>query len=156
VAAWTAERRAASRTDNAARWPAARGWASCSRPQRFAGGSGGVDRIGLGAVASGGPLGPVQFHHLLGVGLQQAVQAGAVAAGALDRPDALAWLLVGQLQQLSVAGRGGRHGRLLNDCSGGGGHDRGGVGVLVGVDPMTTSMRSASMCIALTPCRTST
>jgi hypothetical protein len=31
VAVWTAERRAASRTDNAARRPAARGWASWSR-----------------------------------------------------------------------------------------------------------------------------
>ena len=32
-AAWTAERRAASRTDNAARGPVARGWASWSRPK---------------------------------------------------------------------------------------------------------------------------
>jgi hypothetical protein len=31
--------------------------------------------VGLGAVAAGGPLGPVQLHHLLGVGVQEPGQA---------------------------------------------------------------------------------
>jgi hypothetical protein len=44
-------------------------------------------------------------------------------------------VLVGQPQQLLVASRGGRHRRLVNNCSGDGGHDRRSVGVLVGVDP---------------------
>jgi hypothetical protein len=86
-------------------------------------------------VAAGGPLGPVQLHHLLGVGVQEAGQAGAVAAGTLNRPHASTWLLAGQLQQLLVAGWGGRHARLGERRASDGGHDRGGVGLLVGVDP---------------------
>jgi hypothetical protein len=86
-------------------------------------------------VAAGGSLGPVQLHYLLGVGLQEPGQASTVAAGAFDRPHALARLLVGQCQQLAVAGRGGRHRCLGDHRTGGGGHDRSGVGVLVGVDP---------------------
>jgi hypothetical protein len=112
--------------------------------QGLAGRPDGVEGVGLGTVAAGGPLGPVQLHHLLGVGLQEPGQPGAVAAGALDRPHPPTVLAVGE-PQLPVAGWGGRHGRLLNDCAGGGGHDRGGVGLLVGVDPMTSSTRSASM-----------
>jgi hypothetical protein len=42
--------------------------------QRFAGGPGGIQRVGLGAVAAGGPLGPVQLHDLLGVGGQERVR----------------------------------------------------------------------------------
>jgi hypothetical protein len=34
-------------------------------------------------VAASGPLGPVEFHHLLGMGLQEPAQAGAIATGAL-------------------------------------------------------------------------
>jgi hypothetical protein len=86
-------------------------------------------------VAAGGSLGPVQLHHLLGMSGQEPGQAGAVAAGAFNRPDALAWLLLGQCQQLAVAGRGRRHRCLGDHRSSGGGHDRSGVGVLVGVDP---------------------
>ena len=63
--------------------------------KRFARCPGGIDRVGLGAVAAGGALGPIQLHHLLGVGVQEPGQAGAVAAGALDRPHPLARLLVG-------------------------------------------------------------
>jgi hypothetical protein len=81
VPAWTAERRAASRTCSAARWPAARGWASRSRP-RPRGRPWSRRGVGLGAVAAGGPLGPVQFHHLLGMGSEEAGQSGAVATGA--------------------------------------------------------------------------
>jgi hypothetical protein len=86
-------------------------------------------------VAAGGPLGPVQLHHLLGLALKEPGQASAVAAGAFDRPDPFARLAGRHLQQLLVAGWGGRHGHLGEDRAGGGGHDRGGVGVLVGVDP---------------------
>jgi hypothetical protein len=43
-------------------------------------------------------------------------------------------VLVGQVQELLVAGRDGRHGHLGDHRTGGGGHDRGGVAVLVGVD----------------------
>jgi hypothetical protein len=43
-------------------------------------------------------------------------------------------VLVGQAQQLPVAGLGRRHGRLGDHGAGGGRDDRGGVGVLVGVD----------------------
>jgi hypothetical protein len=103
--------------------------------QGLTGGPGGVQRVGLGPVAAGGPLGPVQLHHLLGMSLQEPGQASAVAAGAFDRPDAMARLLVGQCQQLAVAGRSGRHRCLGEHRPGGGGYDRGGVGVLVGVDP---------------------
>ena len=103
--------------------------------QGLTGGPGGIQRVGLGAVAAGGSLGPVQLHHLLGVGMQESGQASTVAAGAFDRPHALARLLVGQCQQLAVAGRGGRHRCLSEHRPGGGGNDRGGVGVLVSVDP---------------------
>jgi hypothetical protein len=103
--------------------------------QRLAGCSGGIQGVGLGAVAASDPLGPVQLHHLLGVGLQEPGQAGAVAAGALDRPDPPTIPLVGQLQQLLAAGRGRGHRCLGHHCPGGGGHDRGGAGLFVGVDP---------------------
>jgi hypothetical protein len=103
--------------------------------QGFTGGPGRVQRVGLGAVTAGCSLGPVQLHHLLGRGVQEPGQPGAVASGALDRPDPLAWLLGGQGQQLLVAGRRGRHRRLVDHRTGGRGHDGEGVGVLVGVDP---------------------
>ena len=45
------------------------------RPDRIQG-------VGPGAVAAGGPLGPVQLSHLLGLTMEVAGQPGAVAAGA--------------------------------------------------------------------------
>jgi hypothetical protein len=86
-------------------------------------------------VAAGGPLGPVQLHHLLGVSLKKPGQPGAVATGALDRPHPLAWLASRHLEQLLVAGWGGWHGHLLEHRTGRGDDHGGGVGVLVGVDP---------------------
>jgi hypothetical protein len=71
--------------------------------RHLAGGPGRVQRIRLGAVAAGGPLGPVQLHHLLGVNGQEPGQPSAVAASALDRPHPLPMMLVGELQQLLVA-----------------------------------------------------
>jgi hypothetical protein len=103
-------------------------------------------------VAAGGSLGPVQLHHLLSVGGQEPGQAGAVAAGAFDRPDALARLLIGQCQQLAVAGRGSRR-RCLGDHRTGSGDDHGsGVGVFVGVDPDDELDGVCQHGHALTPC----
>jgi hypothetical protein len=54
-------------------------------------------------------------------------------------------VMISPRQELAVASRGGGHGCLGDhraaDCL----DDRGGVGVLVGVDPMTSSTRSASI-----------
>src|SRR5512132_235204 len=78
VVAWTAERLAVSRTWSAARWPVARA-GRAGHGQGLAGRPGRIQGVGLGAVAAGGPLGPVQRHHLLLVGSQEPGQAGAVA-----------------------------------------------------------------------------
>ena len=96
-------------------------------------------------MAAGGPLGPVQLQHLLGMSLQEPGQASAMATGALDRPHPLALLVASQPQQLPGAGRGGRHGHLGEHGAANCLNDRGGVGVVVGVDPMTSSTVSASM-----------
>ena len=103
--------------------------------QGFAGRPDRIQGVGPGAVAAGGPLGSVQLHHPLGLGMEEAGQAGAVATGAFDRPHPPTVVSVGELQQLPVAGRGGRHGHLLEHGAANGLNDRGGVGVLVGVDP---------------------
>jgi hypothetical protein len=103
--------------------------------QRLAGGPGRVQGIGLGAVAAGGTLGPVQLHDPLGLTMEEPGQPSAVPAGALDRPHPLTMVLVDQLQQPAVARRGGRHGCLSDHGTGRRGYNRGGVGVLVGVDP---------------------
>jgi hypothetical protein len=103
--------------------------------QGLAGRPGGSQRVGPGAVATGGPLGPVQLQHLLAMGVQEASEAGAITASAFDRPHPLTVVLVGQSQQLLVAGRDGRHGRLGDDSAADCLNDRGGVGVVVGVDP---------------------
>ena len=95
----------------------------------------GIERVGFGAVAAGSPLGPVQLHHLLGVGVQEAGQTSTVAASAFDCPDPLTWLVGCHLEQLLVPGRGGRHRHLGDDRASGRSHDRGSVGVFVGVDP---------------------
>jgi hypothetical protein len=42
--------------------------------QGFAGRPGRIQRVGLGAVAAGGPLGSVQLHHLLGLSLEEPVR----------------------------------------------------------------------------------
>jgi hypothetical protein len=64
----------------------------------------------------------------------------------------LTWLVAAQLEQLLVAGWGGRHGQLLNERPGDRGHDCGGVGVL-GVSTPTGELDD--LCQhrhALTPC----
>jgi hypothetical protein len=152
VVAWTAERRAVSRTWSAERWPAARGWGELVAAQGLAGGPGGIQRIGLSAVAASCSLGPVQLHHPLGVSLQEPGQAGAVAAGAFNRPHTLTLMLVSQLEQLPVAGWGGWHRHLLDHRTGRGDDHRGGMGVLVGVDPDDELDEVCQHGHALTPC----
>ena len=114
--------------------------------QGLAGRPGGVQGVGLGAVAAGSSLGPVPLHNLFLVGSQKSSQASAVTASALDRPDPLAWVAACHLEQLLVAGWGGRHRRLGDHRAGGRGHDRGGVGVLVGVDPDGRARRPLPAC----------
>jgi hypothetical protein len=86
VAAWTAERLAASRTDNAAGWPAAPGRGELVAGEGFTGclvaSRGQPWRRGRGAARLGR-----QFRDLLGMRMQQPGSAGAVPTGALDRPD---------------------------------------------------------------------
>jgi len=86
------------------------------------------------------------------VGSQEAGQAGAVAAGAFDRPHPLTVVSVGEPEQLLVAGRGGRHGHLLEHGAANCLNDRGGVGVLVGVDPDDELDCVCQHGHALTPC----
>jgi hypothetical protein len=81
------------------------------------------------------------------VAMKESGQAGAVAAGAFDRPSPLATVLVGELQEVLVAGRGGGHVRLAKGWPVAAART---AAVWVWVStPMTTSTESASMCIAL-------
>jgi hypothetical protein len=50
--------------------------------QRLAGCPDRLQGVGLGAVAAGGPLGPVQLDHSFGMGVQEPGQPSTVAAGA--------------------------------------------------------------------------
>jgi hypothetical protein len=134
LAAWTADRRGQPHRQCGTVTGGA-GLGELVAAQRLTGRPDRVQGVGLGPVAGGGPLGPVQLHHLLGVSVEEAGEASAVAASTLNRPHALAQLAGRHLEQLLVADRGGRHGHLLDhraaDCL----NDRRGVGVLVGVDP---------------------
>ena len=103
-------------------------------------------------MAAGGPLGPVQLHYLLGMSSQEPGQPSAIAAGALNRPHPLAWPLTRQLQQLLVASGSGGHGHLLEHRTGRSDDHRGGVGVLVGVDPDDELDGVCQHGHALTPC----
>jgi hypothetical protein len=103
-------------------------------------------------VAASGPPGPIQFYDLLGMCLQEPGQAGAIATGALDRPHSSTILSVSEPQQLPVAGRGCRHGRLVDHRAADRLDDRRGVGVLVGVDPDDELDNLCQHSHALTPC----
>jgi hypothetical protein len=115
-------------------WTGRSGLGQLLTAQDLASGPDGVQRIGLGAMAAGGPLGSIQLHYLLGVSMQEPGQPGTVPTGALDRPHPLPTVLVGQLQELPVAIWGGGRGQVGQGLAGGRGQDRGGVGLLVGVD----------------------
>jgi hypothetical protein len=102
--------------------------------KRLAGGPDRVQRVALGAAATGWPLGSADLHDLLAVLLQHRRQAGAEAARSLHRPAATArQLRLGEVEQLPVAGRVGAGGDLSQHAAevadGGGGQ-----GVAVGVD----------------------
>jgi hypothetical protein len=86
-------------------------------------------------VAAGGSARPVELDHPLAPLPQEPGQPGPVAAGALDRPDPSAAVLPGQVHEGGVAVGVGGHGPFAEDAGGGGLDDRGGVGVLVPVDP---------------------
>jgi hypothetical protein len=104
--------------------------------ERLTGGADGVQRVALGAGAAGWPLGPADLDHVLAPSEQEAGQAGAVAAGALDRPAAatgIGQVGLGEAEQLPVAGRIGA-GRGLGEDAAEVGNGGGGVGVAVGVD----------------------
>ena len=87
VAASTAERRAASSTDSAwrvrRRSRGCRAWCGPGLRGRRGSASSGSD---LAPLRRAGPLGPVQLDDHLVAARRGAGQAGAVAAGALDRP----------------------------------------------------------------------
>jgi len=102
--------------------------------ERFASGAGGVEQVRLGAVAPRQPNGAIHLHHPLAALEQVRGQAGAEAAGALDRPDAPSGCpLPGEGEQPAVAEGVGGHLRL-GDHASGGVADRRRVGVAVGVD----------------------
>jgi hypothetical protein len=103
--------------------------------QRLTGGADRVERVGGGAVASCGPLRPVQLHHqFLTVG-QVPGQTSTVTAGALDRPRPQREVLVGELGQPLVAVCGGLDSDLTEHRASACLDRSRRVGVHVGVDP---------------------
>ncbi len=114
--------------------PATAGLAEVLAGESFASGAHGIERIGLGALPTRGPLRPIELdHHFTSFG-QVPCETGAVAAGALDGPHSQCRVLVGQGDQLGVASLVRRLGAVVEFGAGRCSHDRGGVGVLVGVD----------------------
>jgi hypothetical protein len=116
-AAWTAERLAASRTDNTTRWPAERSWASWSRPKASRGArvaSSGSDLAPWRRARLAGPAPPPARpgHGGSGSGPRHSHRCPRSPTPA-DRPAGR------RAAAAAVAGRGGRHGRLLDDRAGG-------------------------------------
>jgi hypothetical protein len=100
----------------------------------LAGGPGGVEQVRLGAVAPCRPNGAIHLHHPLALLEKVRRQAGAEAAGALDRPDAPPRrTLPGEGEQPAVAEGVGGHLPLGNHASGRVA-DRRRVRVAMGVD----------------------
>ena len=99
-----------------------------------AGGGFGVDRVGLALLAPGLAVGPVDLDQCDAGHPQVHRQPRAVGPGALD-PD-LVQLTVGTqpLQQPGIAGRGGRELPMTQQPASRV-EDRGGVGVLMRIDP---------------------
>jgi len=101
--------------------------------QRFPAGADGVQRVALGSAAAAS-LGSVDLDHPFAMGEQEAGQARAVAAGALQRPAATTRsVLAGDRQQLLVAGLAAWDLQLRQQPAVGV-QDRRGVAVAVGVD----------------------
>jgi hypothetical protein len=94
-----------------------------------------VQGVALGPGAPRRPLGPTDLDHPLAVGLQEAGQPGAVAAGPFHRPTApTRHPRLAERKQATVAGQVGRRRSLRQraaDAIGG----CGGQGVPVGVHP---------------------
>jgi hypothetical protein len=93
-----------------------------------------IERVGLRTVTALDPLGSVELDDDLVAACHVTAQAGAVAAGTLDRPRPKGGVLVGELHQAGVAVCGGLDGHLGEDAAGAGVNGRGGMGVDVGVD----------------------
>jgi hypothetical protein len=94
-----------------------------------------IQRVALDATAAAGPLGPVDLDHPLALGAQEGRQPGALAAGALQRPDPTAGRpLCGDGEQPSMPGLVGSDLQVGADAAAWVQHG-GGVGVAVGVDP---------------------
>ena len=97
--------------------------------------SDGVQQVALGAGPAAGPHGPVDLDHPLTLVGQEAGQASAVAAGALQRPAAAARCSLGDNAQKGL-GAGLVAGDLqLGDQPAVRVQDGGGVAIAVGVDP---------------------
>jgi len=99
------------------------------------GGAFGVDPIGLGPGSAGRADRAVELDDHFPVLGEVAGQAGAVAAGAFDRPGPQPAVAIGPSGQLCVAVGVRGHGHGVEQCAVSGGEQRGGVGVGVGVDP---------------------
>jgi len=98
------------------------------------GGGFGVDRVGLALPAAGLAVGPVDLDHLDAGHPQVQRQPRAVGPGALD-PDLVQLTMRTQpRQQPGIAGRGGRELPMTQQPAGRV-EDRGGVGVVVRIDP---------------------
>jgi len=102
--------------------------------KRLAGGPDGVQRVALGATATGWLLGPANLQDAFAMLLQEPGKAGAEAARPLDRPAAAAGQLgLGEAEQpllagrISVGGGVGEHAAEVADGSCG-------EGVAVGID----------------------
>jgi hypothetical protein len=94
----------------------------------------GIDRIGLGAPSTMGPLGSVEFDDPLARFDQEPSQPGPVAAGAFDGPGPQARVALGQIEEGEVAVGIGWDGEFADGCSRSRHHDGFRVGVFVGVD----------------------
>ena len=103
--------------------------------QRLAGGAHGIELVGLRAVATGRSCRTIDLDDPLTLLEQERGEPRAVTAGALDRPDPTSRsMLPGEGEHaLRAEGIGGD--RHVGDEAAGRRHDRGGVRVLVGVDP---------------------
>jgi hypothetical protein len=130
-----------------------RGWlGETVAAEGFTGGSDGVDRIGFGPRGGGQPAwaGPAPPPARDG---QPGTGSGRRHSRRCPRWSTVGGRCGGWPAPAAAGSRPGRRrGHLVDHGAGGGRDNRGGVGVLVGVDPETRSTGSARMCIALTPC----
>jgi len=71
--------------------------------QRFAPGTHGGERVGLGAAAARRPVRPIELDDQFAAFGQEASQSGAIAASALDRPRPKPRVSIGHRHQLGVS-----------------------------------------------------